>query len=539
MSSGPVEPGDLLDLKLLPSWLKESAEAPSYEHYQGEDARDGGPRGRETGRRPGRGPDHRPPGRDRDSRGSGDRKGPRRDGKTDRPNNRPSQDRRPAPRVDDQRRREEQEKVTQDLAARVAVRFVPQPRVLENVVAQVKSNPVAYSVFALARLFLAKPERYEVRLMAKPEEPLYQLGENGVVSTDREFLESNAFRFAQADSYKVEVVQSEPIKGNFTSVARCRTSGTLLGPTNHHAYQPKLRALYEQRFSRRMSFPDYQRQIEIVTDPVVVEQWKEDARNVTTYTTVKEEAPVTFNSAADAERHFRQNYLSGAVRPVSEQTIDGVTSRELPDRSLRRLIEDAWSKETRSPSQIMQELSSRFRDASLHIFRHRRGMLFVTSVRVRPFTHEQTGVSAHVQAILQTVGGNPGINRKDLADKILVDVPAEETETRKLGLASDLRWLISEGNVIEFNDGSLDVPRVKVKPVEATSEKTKGEMVDSTQSLPEPSSGEQMGPADAAVTAPSPEIAGSTESQPAEETTTALLDAGSQPTKTGDESPKP
>jgi len=73
---------------------------------------------------------------------------------------------------------------------------------------------------------------------------------------DREFLERNAFRFAQRDFYQVNVVESDPIKGSFSNVARCRLSGTLLGPTNHHAYQPQLRSLYEQRFSRRMSFHD-------------------------------------------------------------------------------------------------------------------------------------------------------------------------------------------------------------------------------------------------------------------------------------------
>ncbi len=466
MSTGPVEPGDLLDLKMLPSWLQESAGSPSYEHYAGEVERHGGGREGDARGGPGRGPGRRSPGSERDSRGSKPRSAPRRDGRTDRPRSSSSQERRPGPRPDDQPRYEAQEKAAQELAARIALRFVPHPPGLENVVAQMKSNPVAYSVFALARLFLDKPERYDVHLTAKPEAPFYQLGEEGAISADREFLESNAFRFALDDSYKLEVVQSDPIKGNFTSVARCRSSGTLLGPTNHHAYQPKLRSLYEQRFSRRMSFPDYQRQIEIVSDPAVVEQWKEDARSITTYTTLKEEPPVTFNNAAEAERHFRQNYLATLVRPVNERTIDGVASRQLPDRSLRRLVEDAWSRETRSPSQIMQELSSRFRDAGLHIFRHKRGMLFVTSVRPRPFAHDQTGASAQVQSILQTVGANPGTNRKDLAEKILVEVPAEEREARKLALASDLRWLISEGNVIEFNDGSLDLPRVKVKVVE-------------------------------------------------------------------------
>ena len=37
MSSSPVEPADLFDLKLLPAWVKEPAEPRSYEHYAGEE----------------------------------------------------------------------------------------------------------------------------------------------------------------------------------------------------------------------------------------------------------------------------------------------------------------------------------------------------------------------------------------------------------------------------------------------------------------------------------------------------------------------
>src|ERR1700757_490981 len=37
VSSSPVEPADLLDLKLLPAWVKEPGTANYYEHYAGED----------------------------------------------------------------------------------------------------------------------------------------------------------------------------------------------------------------------------------------------------------------------------------------------------------------------------------------------------------------------------------------------------------------------------------------------------------------------------------------------------------------------
>ncbi len=346
----------------------------------------------------------------------------------------------------------------------ISIRFLPRQSVFENVITQIKSGSVAYSLFALARLFLEKPGRYEVCLTAKAEAPVYQLGD-GVVSVDREFLDRNAFRFAQRDFYQIDVVESDPIKGNFSNVARCRLSGTLLGPTNYHTYQPQLRSLYEQRFSRRMSFAEYQRQVEIVSDAALVERWKDEARKVTTYATLGEESPLTFSSVAETERHFRSNYLPGLIRSLEHVTIGGSLSRSLPDRILNRAIEQAWVRETRSPSNMMQELAGRFRQSALHIFRHRRGMLFVSPIRVRPFVHEHAGVSPAVNAILEAVSA-AGTNRRQLFETLVANGANEDIEPRRLALAADLRWLISEGYVIEFNDGSLDLPRVKPKPQE-------------------------------------------------------------------------
>jgi len=461
----PVELDELVDLKMLPAWVNEPAPTERYAGHEGEDQRER----RSPDRRP---RDKRGPGRKR-SRPGFDR--PTQKGKM--PERPLRQDRR-APRAQDRHRKDRRgfvDRQSSASAARtsdrplppIAVKFLPRVSAFENVVAQIKSGSVAYSLFALARLFLEKATRHDVQLTAPPESPLFQLGENGDVSVDRQFLEGNAFRFAQADFYKVDITETEPIKGNFTNVARCRLSGTLLGPTNHHDYQRRLRNLYEQRFSRRMSFADYQRQIQIVTDSAEIEKWKEDARKVTTFSTLREETPTTFSSAAETERHFQQNYLPGLVRSVSELTINGPASRHLQDRVLNRLIENEWTRETRSPSPMMQELAARFREAGLHVFRHRRGMLFVSSIYPRPFRHDESGVSPQVRAILESIGTSPRIGRKELADKLIAGLTADEAERVKMALASDLRWLINEGYVIEFNDGSLDLPRAKTKSVEA------------------------------------------------------------------------
>jgi hypothetical protein len=464
MSAPPVEPADLLDLKFLPAWVKEPGATNDYDHYTAEETstdlrsrdRVGRHRDRSSPSRERRGPIQRPESKPdrRHGRTAAPKDTRRRD--SDRTKNRRPPDRAPQP---------------PPKPFEGTLRFLPRQNVFENVVAQIKSGSVAYSLFVLARLFLEKPGRYEVRLTAKAEAPLFQLGEEGGISMDREFLERNAFRFVQRHFYEVKVVESDPIKGNFSNVARCRLSGMLLGPTNHHAYQPQLRSLYEQRFSRRMSFADYQRQVEIVSDPAVVERWKEEARKITTYVTLREEAPLTFSSAAEAERHFRSYYLPTFIRNVDDVTVGGTSSRSLPDRILNRAIEEAWVRETRSPSNMMQELASRFRQNALHIFRHRRGMLFVSPIRVRAFVHEQAGVSPLVNAIFEAVSARTGINRKQLFETLTGNGASEAAEPRRLALASDLRWLINEGYLIEFNDGSLDRPRMKSKqpqkPVEA------------------------------------------------------------------------
>ncbi len=134
---------------------------------------------------------------------------------------------------------------------------------------------------------------------------------------------------------------------------------------------------------------------------------------------------------------------------------------------------------------MMQELAGGLRAAGLNIFRHRRGMLFVSPIRIRSFNHESAGVSASINSILQTLAETPALNRKQLAEKLHAGEGAD-AEKAKLTLASDLHWLIHEGYVIEFNDGSLDLPRSKpaTPPVAEPKEETAPQAAEPTSELP-------------------------------------------------------
>ena len=349
---------------------------------------------------------------------------------------------------------------------------------------QVKTSHRAYPLYGLGRMFLNKPERHRVRVTSNaPAHPLYQVGEDGPVTLNRNAAERDAFRLLKGNYYTEEAVQVDPPKGNFSNVARCRLSGTLLGPTNHHGYQPALRKLYEARFSRRMDFNEFLRQIEIVSDPAVVEEWKKQCSTVAVHRTSQEAEPMEFKSHQEVEAHFRQTYLPSLIRCGRSLEMSGVASRDVGDNQIRNAIRAAWEKERGFPMQVVNHLRPRFTEIGLHLWKHRKRILYVSAVRPLRFGAEAKDISAHVADVLNIIETSPKCTRADIATHLLKPHEGQEDYAKiKTAVASDLHWLVQSGHVIEFHDGTLDLPLLpkdlakEIQGQEAmSSEEAKGE----------------------------------------------------------------
>src|SRR5262250_1024992 len=148
MSAPSVDPADLLDLKLMPAWVKEPSAREDYAEYEGE----------EPATRPGR-PPQRPRGREKPRRR--EERVSRKPGRRDEKRDRRSHDRQ---KPSQGFRRQERPPPKLEAPLDVAVEFLPRTAVLDNVIGQIKAEALAYSLFFLARSFLEKPQRYEVSL---------------------------------------------------------------------------------------------------------------------------------------------------------------------------------------------------------------------------------------------------------------------------------------------------------------------------------------------------------------------------------------
>ncbi len=471
---------DFPDLKFLPDWLKESAPvANRYADFAGEpdrpprrDRDERGPRGERKGHPSGERRRPRPGGPPRGDKGprgpkrEGGGKGPRRDARG------PREDRAPRP-----------EPVS---PAAVKLEFIPEPAAVVAIAKQIKATHRAYALFGTARLFLDKLDRHRVRVTSEdPAKPLYQIGD-GPVSLDRALVERDAFRVLKGKYYAEEVQEGEPPKGNFANVARLRTSGLFLGPTNHHSYQPALRRIYEERYARRMSFADFQaREVEVLKDEQAINDWKEQARRTTTWKTTQEAESKTFKTLAEVEAHFRATYLPQEIKAGPSFEANGAVVRAPGDRALGLTLQKAGQAQHAFPQDIVNAMRPVFTEAGLHFFKHRKRIVYVSTVRPQRYPEGQPARD-QVLAILRAIEAAPRCTRQDLARQIIGEhFEAPEKTEEKTALAADLHYLLVAGHVIEFSDGKLDLPLApKTAVPETTEPDVAAEKAEATEAAP-------------------------------------------------------
>jgi hypothetical protein len=594
----PELPADF-DLKLMPDWLKEPASKNPYADYEGRDE-DRRPRGRDDWGGRGRGDDRRgkPGGGQRPGGPRGDGGGGRRDDRgrkdapagrkpdgkdaggkrPDRPAGGGQDDRRGKPgeqRRTDERGGPERRTEQQTQPANVTIEFFPDEGCSVSIARQVKSTHRAYSLFDLARMFLARPERHRLKITTKSvAEPLYQVGENGPVWLDRASAERAAFPISRQKFYVEVTEQRDAPKGNFSNVARCRANGILLGPTNYHGYQPALRKMYEERFSRRMSFPEFQREIEVVNDPALVEQWKQQASSVTAYRLAPRppagnpepaakpegaaaeaeppaeetaspdaaaepqgapeasaaegapaEAPPEDAAPAEAATETYEGPLFSSLADVEqhfrEHYLPGVirqaSSVHLSGEASRTITDRAIAAAVRQA----WEQERGFPGQMMHQLRQQfsRSGLHVFKHRkrmqfvslIRPSPMEDGSLSASVAEILQLIQGNLNCTRASLAAAVLGADESAVDPARKATLAADLRWLIETGRVIEFSDGRLELP---VAPVKNEPAKPEAPAAATAAAATAPAAAApEAGPAEAPITAEPASVAEAEASQ--------------------------
>lgn len=440
----------LVNLNFVPQWARQSAQQNPYAQHEGRERRDDRadrPRQDRRDAAP-RGP--RPPDR------GGERRGPARS--SDRGGQRfPQREERREPRF------------APPPPPPVQVTFIPERERLATLVHSLHTARRAWPLAEIAHRFLANLDACLVKLeyygpprqepgSGKNHAPLFQCMECQAVFLDAGAAEGHAVAKHLDKLFTREDILAEPPAGVFNCVARCRMSGELLGPPNHHGYQEKLQALYRERYAH-MSLDEYRNTIETSREPALIEKWKEESRKQTIYKAKGvENAPAL--KRAEAEAEFRAKVLPGMIHRGHRFITPARGTRDWDADGLRRAIQETWQRESRFPSSLMFALRPAFRHMHLHLFKAGGGITFVTPIH--PHALSPGHAVAPIREVLEFLHAHPGCTRQQMIDGLRPGAAPESPEV--IAVLSPLRWLIDRGHVIEFFDGTLAVPMHGQRP---------------------------------------------------------------------------
>ncbi len=517
----PTPPVDLSDLRMTPKWVADFGKSqPQFHAHEGESqdrprrdrdhrgfggggggfggggssSRSGPPRG---GRPPGGGDRER---RDGGRRDGGPPRAGQRDDRRDRGGFARDQDRGP---------RFEAPPVVPGLVTSIE----PDIKAVEAMAHMIRTAGKAYSVFDAAKLVLSSGDRFDVAftLDAPGSHKFATVPADGSVWLSREEAMSHLMQSdVPSQFYRVEEIELEEPKGNFTSIAICGFSGALLGPPNHHSYQTTLHRIHRERFAH-IPFEDFKRRVRTDSSPEAVEKWKESQKRGTQWTDIKAvipeggEAP-RLKSRAEVETHFRTHYAESLLGETARATVPGnIPKKNLPPTlyfALRKTVDEM----RKHLLGIAQQLCAGFEKQGLKLFKRRGGKLWVSRTRPRLLERDVV-LSDRISKIVDLVKTKPGILVKELLETI-VPAPTDPTKVKpaaaeatgeteaspdasatsqpapvpvaepapspvdleRVQVLKDLHWLNSEGYLIEYADsavfiGVTEPPPAKPKAV--------------------------------------------------------------------------
>ncbi len=180
----------------------------------------------------------------------------------------------------------------------------------------------------------------------------------------------------------------------------------------------------------------------------------------------------SFDSLEEARQHLLTQARDRVVRTVEQLRFHGRLLESLPVTSeIRRAVEGALAAQRRFPLDTANALRGRLRREHFTIFKKgSKGISYVCAVK-RRFRVPGQAFSESLTALIAFIETNPMVKESELPQRLLnlaprpapvegqapEPVPAEEQE-KLLRLKGDLRYLVKEGYVTEFVDGSLFCP---------------------------------------------------------------------------------
>lgn len=288
-----------------------------------------------------------------------------------------------------------------------------------------RSNGITYELFEIARLILAKPERFIANVKPLVDEKdapqqFYCSIPEGIPFVSEDELLSYVMAKQLDQFVETEEKTVEPPSGNFQSINRCGFTGELLGPPNYHRYQELLKEHHATRVAH-IHFERFVAKVESIREPEQIEAWLEKMKTVTHYRVkdTQEGEPETIETLEALKSFLLIKRRDKIMRVQSHARIAGRNIAQLAKDSLRRSVEATIEKQLHFPLDSANNIRGRLRRMRFTIYKKgSKNISYVCAIK-RKFRSVGVKFSDSLQGLIEFIEGKPNIKVAQLPKQYL------------------------------------------------------------------------------------------------------------------------
>lgn len=330
--------------------------------------------------------------------------------------------------------------------------ITPDTKVLSKLKNQIRKTGISYSMDEISSTISSKLERIQIKiehLEDKKEERFYETNFDGFIfNTKRKAIEHIMNKGLSSIVTIYNETNGTP-NGNYITILKCPVTDKLLPPKSFHNFKD---IVNEHLISNKISnnYENYVAKLVVVDDLDTINQWKETPLSKSVYCLKKYEN----NEKKFSSLESLANYIEVLKTDQFIKSHKFITVREGNvmnlEKDLITYIEDFMKSSNKWKKDLFFNILINLKKSGFHIFKYGvKNHLYATGIK--PKSIQLSGLSDICVKITKLINSTKAMKKGEVLNSI------GSQKVKKDFILNELKWLVREGYVREFSNGTITV----------------------------------------------------------------------------------
>jgi len=324
----------------------------------------------------------------------------------------------------------------------------PDKLILDTLKKGIKKSGISYSLEEINSAVIDKKDRLQITIEHLKEQDTFFITtfDNSVFSAKPGAIKHIIEKGLKHVVDITETIGENP-SGNFKNILKCPETGILLPPKSFHDFEAIIKThLIENKI--KLNYNNYIEKLIIVEDEITISEWKIKPLKKLIFATKEINGNKrSFNSIEGVQGYITSTETDQFIKTNKVIKIKGNNINKL-EKELGDFVSQFLRNSYQWKKDLFFNVLINFKKSGFHIFKYGpKNYLFATGQK--PKTIELAKISENCIKIIKYIQENHRVKIVNILSQ------SGEMKFEKSQILIELKWLVKEGYIKEFSDGTI------------------------------------------------------------------------------------